>query len=469
MRLNWKRSVSAALAVGVLCGTLPAVSAASTPSIEYDSFGNCAEITVTGIPADADHIHAVQIELTIKGSSPERFELAESLSNTEIRLNSNAKDTQEVYDVTLYMDRYSDLNTGSTAFLGTLFFPNGQAGTFEATGSLKLLDEKLRPLEGADKEGYFLNVPVTKQTASSDPGNTGNTGGNTGSSGGSGSAIVPATSEGNRISVSETGNGSVSLSSTTAKAGDRVTITVKPDAGYVLSSLTVKDEDGKEITLRDLGDGEYSFVMPDGKPTIEAVFVPADGNADFQPAAMPFTDVPATEWYYSAAEFVYRNGMMAGTSANAFSPNLPTNRAMIVSILYRLEGSPAAGASQFPDVPAGQYYTAAVSWAAANGIVSGYSTGNFQPNDGITREQLAAILYRYAQYRGYSTSATAELGQFGDAASVSKYAADSMRWAVGQGLISGTNRGLLNPAGGATRAEAASILMRFCQTLAGMS
>lgn len=181
-----------------------------------------------------------------------------------------------------------------------------------------------------------------------------------------------------------------------------------------------------------------------------------------------FSDVPQTEWYAGAVDYVYRYGMMAGTSATTFSPNVATNRAMIVSILYRLEGSPAASGGTFPDIAAGQYYTSAVAWAAENGIVSGGTDGLFHPDDVITREQLAAILYRYAHYKGYNILSPAALDAFSDADTVSRYAVDAMGWAVAQGLISGTNRGALDPTGGATRAQAASILMRFCQGLANM-
>ena len=197
-----------------------------------------------------------------------------------------------------------------------------------------------------------------------------------------------------------------------------------------------------------------------GEPPVEETPVPVQRAS--------FSDVPQTEWYAGAVDYVYRYGMMAGTSATAFSPNVATNRAMIVSILYRLEGSPAASGGTFPDIAAGQYYTSAVAWAAENGIVSGGTGGRFHPDDVITREQLAAILYRYAHYKGYNILSPAALSAFSDADTVSRYAVDAMGWAVAQGLISGTNRGALDPTGGATRAQAASILMRFCQGLADM-
>lgn len=176
----------------------------------------------------------------------------------------------------------------------------------------------------------------------------------------------------------------------------------------------------------------------------------------------PFTDVAESAWYYDAVRYVCSNGLMTGTSGSTFSPDLFTTRGMIVTILYRLDGSPAvSGAAPFGDVPAGQYYSEAVAWAAANGIVKGYDTGLFGPDDVITREQLAAILYGYAQYKGYDVTAGGDLSGFADSA----WAADALKWANGQGLITGKSGNLLDPAGTATRAEAAAILSRFCQSI----
>lgn len=180
----------------------------------------------------------------------------------------------------------------------------------------------------------------------------------------------------------------------------------------------------------------------------------------------PFADVAESAWYYDAVRYVCSNGLMTGTSDSAFSPDLFTTRGMIVTILYRLEGSPAvSGTASFRDVPAGQYYSEAVAWAAANGIVKGYDTGLFGPDDVITREQLAVILYGYAQYKGYDVTTGGDLSGFADNASVSAWAADALKWANGQGLITGKSGNLLDPAGTATRAEAASILSRFCKSI----
>ncbi|ODU72482.1 MAG: hypothetical protein ABT00_17715 [Bordetella sp. SCN 68-11] len=184
--------------------------------------------------------------------------------------------------------------------------------------------------------------------------------------------------------------------------------------------------------------------------------------------AMKFSDVKPSAWYYGAAKYACDNGLFGGTSDATFSPDAAMTRAMLVTVLYRMEGSPAAAAaSTFSDVKAGQYYTDAVIWASANGIVGGYDSGSFGPADHITREQLAAILYRYASYKKYDVSMGEQsaLTGYKDAASISAYAVPAMRWACGASLIQGDN-GSLMPCSSATRAQAAAILMRFCQSAA---
>ena len=182
---------------------------------------------------------------------------------------------------------------------------------------------------------------------------------------------------------------------------------------------------------------------------------------------LPFIDVASGDWFRPYVSFVYGKGMMNGTSPTAFSPNATTSRGMIVTILYRLEGEPAAGTASFTDVPAGQWYSKAVAWAAQNGIVDGYGSGAFGPNDNITREQMAAILYRYASYKGYSVTASSSTSSYSDASQISSYAQTAMSWANATGLITGTSSTTLAPKGNATRAQAAMILMRFCEVVVG--
>lgn len=180
-------------------------------------------------------------------------------------------------------------------------------------------------------------------------------------------------------------------------------------------------------------------------------------------SGLPFGDVKSADWFYNDVKYVYEKGMMAGTAADVFAPNATTTRAMIVTILYRLEGSPAVtGTSTFVDVPAGQWYTDAVNWAAANQIVNGTSATTFAPNDSITREQMAAILYRYAQYKGYDVTKKADLSGYSDNGQVSAYAKDALAWANAAKLINGVTNTTLAPQGNATRAQVSAILHRFC-------
>lgn len=182
---------------------------------------------------------------------------------------------------------------------------------------------------------------------------------------------------------------------------------------------------------------------------------------------LPFSDVRIADWFYNDVKYVYEKGMMAGTAADVFAPNATTTRAMIVTILYRLEGSPAVtGTSAFVDVPAGQWYTDAVNWAAANQIVKGTSATTFAPNDSITREQMAAILYRYAQYKGYDVTKKADLSGYSDNGQVSAYAKDALAWANAAKLINGVTNTTLAPQGNATRAQVSAILHRFCDGVA---
>ena len=184
----------------------------------------------------------------------------------------------------------------------------------------------------------------------------------------------------------------------------------------------------------------------------------------------PFTDVSESDWFFNDVKFVYQNGLMNGTSATTFSPEGTTSRGMIVTILWRMAGSPdmedKIWGYPFADVDATAYYGTAVYWARLNGIAGGYDDATFGPNDPITREQMAAILYRYAQYKGYDVSAKADLNKFTDADEISNYALEALQWANAEGLINGKGDGVLDPKGQATRAEAAAILTRFCEQYA---
>ena len=188
------------------------------------------------------------------------------------------------------------------------------------------------------------------------------------------------------------------------------------------------------------------------------------GNTGTAGTTLRFDDVSRSDWFYDDVRYVYENGIMDGTGAYRFAPNAQLTRAMIVTILYRMDGSPAmSGASDFKDVDSGMWYGKAVAWAAANGIVNGYGSGRFGPNDPVTREQLAAILYRYTAYRNASTASNGDnLASFSDLGTVSGYALESMNWAVGAGLLKGAN-GKLDPKANATRAQVAAIIHRYLE------
>ena len=188
----------------------------------------------------------------------------------------------------------------------------------------------------------------------------------------------------------------------------------------------------------------------------------ADENPDI--VVNPFTDVSEKDWFYNDAMFVYKNGLMLGTSKTLFSPHGTVTRGMMATILWRMEGSLAPkGENSFTDVEAGRWYADAITWAAENGIFAGYSMDKFGPDDPITREQLTAIFYRYADYKGYKLTVTGNLDKFEDADKITDYAKTVMQWAVGNGLIKGKSETLLDPQGTATRAEIAAMLHRFVE------
>lgn len=205
----------------------------------------------------------------------------------------------------------------------------------------------------------------------------------------------------------------------------------------------------------------HKTVLPPPPVTPGTPVTPARPAA---PVGLPFADVSGSDWFYNDVRYVYEKGIMDGTGADRFSPNAPLTRAMIVTILYRMAGSPSvSGSSDFTDVAAGKWFAKAVAWAAANGIVNGYGSGLFGPNDPVTREQLAAILYRYAVYGGMTAVTLEEnLGSFADTAQLSAYAIQAMNWAVGQGLINGSGSNLV-PKAQATRAQVAAIIHRYLE------
>ena len=266
--------------------------------------------------------------------------------------------------------------------------------------------------------------------------------------------------------IAESEHGSVTVSPSRPKRGDTVTLTPEPDEGYEVDEVMVTDRNGDEIELTDHGDGTWSFTQPSGQVTISVTFV-CDGRTEHCPAH-GYTDVDTGAWYHLAVDYAVENGLMNGVSETGFAPNAATSRSMLVTILYRLEGEPAAeGTMDFTDVAEGEWYTDAVRWAAGADIVGGYGNGLFGSDDAVTREQLAVILYRYAVYKGYDVSIGEDTNilSYADFADLSEYAIPAMQWACGAGIVNGTSESTLTPQGEATRAQVAAMLMRFCESI----
>lgn len=255
--------------------------------------------------------------------------------------------------------------------------------------------------------------------------------------------------------------GTVTAKKSYAEEGETFRFTVTPDEGWELDTLSVTDNRGTELDVKYEGDSVYSFKMPARRVEIQVSF------REIPPESLPFTDIADNAWYADAVRYVYKHGLMAGTSATTFAPDVTTSRAMIATILWRMAGSPVVNyAMNFADVPQDQWYSEAIRWATSEGIVGGYGNGLFGTNDPITREQFAAMLYRFAQEQGYDVSIgeNTNILSYTDVADLSEYAISAMQWAVGAGIINGTGDGsTLTPQGQATRAQAAVMLTRFCE------
>lgn len=281
-----------------------------------------------------------------------------------------------------------------------------------------------------------------------------------GGGGGGGGAVAPTTYD---IVIPSALANTVKADKTKAAAGDTVTLTVSGEG-----TLTVTDANGKTVALTDLGSGKYTFKMPSAKVSVgfkTTADQPCDGGKDCPSA--PFTDVDTAKWYHLSVDYVLTHKMMNGVSSRAFAPNANLTRGMLVQILYNLEGKPKGTAANFSDVQADAWYAEAVGWAASNKVVTGYADGTFRPNAGVTREQAAAILYRYAQSKGIDVSVgeNTNILSYVDVQQASEYAIPALQWAVGAGVLNGKNGGRLAPTGTATRAEIAAIMQRWCENI----
>lgn len=349
----------------------------------------------------------------------------ENVKNNEII--KLAKDVDEATVVTVAKSIKFTVNTDNKTFNAAKNIVAGSNTTVKVTG---------------ESSPYIYEFTYTKPSS--------------GSSGGSSSGKTTY-----KVTTSAVNNGGVNASPSSAEKGAVITITLSPDKGYKLDKLTVIDGSGKTVSTVKKSDTVYTFTMPASAVKVGVSYVKATET----PSKTKFNDVSANDWFASAVDYVTGKGMMNGTADNTFSPKANTTRGMVVTVLYRLEHQPSTSAASFTDVASGAYYANAVAWANANGIVSGYGSGKFGPNDKVTREQLAAILYRYAQYKKYDVSGAKSLDGYTDAQSVSSYAVPALQWANAAGVVTGKSGNKLDPKGNATRAEVAAMLMRFCENV----
>ncbi|MCI9643885.1 MAG: S-layer homology domain-containing protein [Oscillibacter sp.] len=411
-----KRIISGLLALCLLSG-LPVLAASGRLALSCQERGGEVRLTLEGLDRQ---VYALQLELVLEGDCPgARFESAlRGAYSPDCHVEAGRDETV----VTIYLVAEKEALEGRSLDLGTLT----PGGGFRLPGraELLLLDRNLQPIS----EG---RVPLEED--------------------GSGEGDL------SRVHIAPSEHGTVTVRPAGAKEGETVTLSVTPDAGYTLESISARDSRDREVSLARDGLNRYTFSMPALDVEVAASFAPG--------GELAFQDVRPGDWCYDAVRWAFEAGLMNGTSATAFTPDTPTTRGQIVAILYRLEGSPAMGMNQFSDVAPGAYYASAVSWASANGIVNGYTDGTFRPNNLITREQMAAFLYRYASQKGRDVSDRAELGAFTDAGQAASYAVEPLRWAVAAGMVNGVTADTLSPGGSASRAQVAVILNRFVQNV----
>ena len=429
---------------------------------------------VTEVPDMSVEAHQVIIgSLTV----PEKFKNIPELDTVEkIQAKLTAeltgrKDGVAFYDIALkYYDggKWIPVNENNFPAEGVdvvLPYPNGtdSKDTFQIvhmltkTGSEGKIEKFTHITKETDGLRFHVTslspfgVSWTKYTAPTPGG---------GGGGGGGGAVAPTTYD---IVIPSALANTVKADKTKAAAGDTVTLTVSGEG-----TLTVTDANGKTVALTDLGSGKYTFKMPSAKVSVgfkTTADQPCDGGKDCPSA--PFTDVDTAKWYHLSVDYVLTHKMMNGVSSRAFAPNANLTRGMLVQILYNLEGKPKGTAANFSDVQADAWYAEAVGWAASNKVVTGYADGTFRPNAAVTREQAAAILYRYAQSKGIDVSVgeNTNILSYVDVQQASEYAIPALQWAVGAGVLNGKNGGRLAPTGTATRAEIAAIMQRWCENI----
>ena len=310
-------------------------------------------------------------------------------------------------------------------------------------------------LDDASSATTTFTMPAQAVTVTANFQNN-SSGGNSGSSGGG--SYTPPTYPPTVEKPSE-GGGAAAVSPSNPKPGDPVTVTPKPDDGYEVDEIIVTDKDGNPVEVTINPDGTCTFQQPKGKVTIEVRYKTVQPIET--PWNSPFSDVSESDWYYEAVRFVQERGLMNGYSDGRFGANDPLSRAQLAQILFNKEGKPGVNyLLDFSDVADEAWYTEAIRWAASQGIVDGYGDGTFGPDDPITREQLAVILWRYSG----SPAATSKELYFNDTDEISGYALEALRWAVENGILNGYGDGRLGPQGQATRAQVAQMLKNFIES-----
>lgn len=410
---RWMKTSICALTLGAM---LPMTAFAAELSISFDKQGTSATAVLTDVGTDR---YAAEVTLAVTNTADIQF--AGTADTHAMTVDGSAG------TVTLYAASRTPLTAADGSLkLGTLSVAAGTE-VKQVTGAV-VLDRTL-----GQKTYDDVSLSVTQDQGSS-----------------SGGASHPEAGSNTDSNKDRTPEVSVDGKGGKVKADSDGTVTITPDDGYRIAKILVN---GKEVDIEN---------KLTGLKSTDEVVVTFEKIEESGETTVSFTDVQPTDWYAEAVTYAVENGLFQGTSATTFEPNANMNRAMLVTVLYRMSGEQAKADTAFGDVAQNAWYAEAVAWAKTNGIVSGVSATQFAPNQNVTREQMAAILYRYAQYKGQETgNADAKLAAFADANTVSSYALPAMNWAVKNGLISGTSTTTLSPNGSATRAQVATILMRY--------
>ena len=433
---------------------------ANTPAVIVGGMEAAAE-------AKKETNKVVEVKLTVEST-----DTTNSADQAAIKDEAGSK-TMEFYDVTLTKtvdSTTTDIGDQNDTLL-TILVPFQTSGRtsfivyrwHDANGNNTVDEGEIDSLTTtANSDGEYIETGSNQVTIYAKKFSTYAIGYSTYSTGGGGGS----SSSKYAITGANTENGKLTISPESAAAGKTVTVTVTPDEGYVLDTLTIRDKDGKELELAKLSGTKYTFKMPDGKVSVSATFTevktvcPQDETCVYA----KFTDADTTAWYHDGVHYCVENGLMKGVSDVLFAPDGTTTRAMIVTMLWRMEGEPVANyAMSFKDVPANEWYTEAIRWAQSNKIVEGYSAEAFCPDGPITREQMATILYRFAKNHEIDTANDNTLAGFTDADKVSDWALDAMKWANAIGLVQGRTTTTLVPEVSIKRCEAATMIQRYCE------